>query len=92
MGKMSPQLPLICQDQRFDPQPLTSRQLKVKPKTSNVSGLQFADILAHPSRAEMLEKEGLLGRELAPFSMKIISILQEKYDQHEGTVFGKKFL
>lgn len=71
---------------------LTSRQLKVKPKTSNVSGLQLADMLAHPSRAEILEKEDLLGRELAPFSMKIIDILQKKYDQDEGTIFGKKFL
>ncbi len=70
----------------------TSRQLKVKPKTANVSGLQLADILAHPSRAEILDKEGLLGRALAPFSQKIIRILQQKYYQQEGTVFGKKFL
>lgn len=70
----------------------TSRQLKVKPKTANVSGLQLADILAHPSRAEILYEEGLLGRELAPFSKKVIRILQQKYDRHGGRVFGKKFL
>lgn len=28
---------------------LTSRQLKVKPKSNNVSGLQLADLIAHPS-------------------------------------------
>jgi len=28
---------------------LTSSQLKVKPKTANVSGLQLADLIAHPS-------------------------------------------
>jgi len=28
---------------------LTSRQLKVKPKANNLSGLQLADVLAHPS-------------------------------------------
>jgi len=70
----------------------TSRQLKVKPKTANVSGLQLADILAHPSRAEILNEEGLLGRNLAPFSMKVIRILQHKYDQYGGRMFGKKFL
>ncbi len=70
----------------------TSRQLKVKPKTANVSGLQLADIIAHPSRAEILDEEGLLGRPLALFSSKVIMILQQKYDQKEGTIFGKKFL
>jgi len=28
---------------------LTSRQLKVKPKSNNISGLQLADLIAHPS-------------------------------------------
>jgi len=28
---------------------LTSKQLKVKPKANNIAGLQFADLLAHPS-------------------------------------------
>lgn len=70
----------------------TSKQLKVKPKTANVSGLQLADLVAHPSRAEILHEEGLLGRELAPFSKQVIGILQEKYDCHEKRIFGKKFL
>ena len=70
----------------------TSRELKVKPKTANVSGLQLADLIAHPSRAEILDENGMLGRPLAPFSKKIIAILQEKYDQRGGTVYGKKFL
>ena len=33
---------------------LTSKQLKVKLKTNNISGLQLADLLAHPSRNEIL--------------------------------------
>src|SRR5690606_6818328 len=40
---------------------LTSRQLKVKPKHNNISGLQLADLIAHPSRGEILDKQGLLG-------------------------------
>lgn len=73
-------------------QSLTSSQLKVKPKSANVSGLQLADVLAHPSRAEILDHRGLLGRPLARFSKKIIEILQNKYDIVNGAVLGKKFL
>ena len=71
---------------------LTSRQLKVKPKSANVSGLQLADIIAHPSRAEILDENNFLGRPLAPFARQIIEILQQKYDQQGGRAFGKKFL
>ncbi|MBA7566607.1 hypothetical protein ES708_08299 [subsurface metagenome] len=28
----------------------TTKELKVKPKSANVSGLQVADLIAHPSR------------------------------------------
>jgi hypothetical protein len=71
---------------------LTSCQLKVKPKSANISGLQLADIIAHPSRAEILDEQGLLGRPLARFSKEIIRILQSKYDRHDGRIFGKKFI
>ncbi len=71
---------------------LTSKQLKVKPKSNNISGLQLADLLAHPSRNEILSEQKLLSRELAPFACEIISILQSKYYQKDGRMFGKKFL
>jgi len=73
---------------------LTSRQLKVKLKKNNVAGLQLADILAHPSRNEILEEQGLLGRQIGPFARKVIKILQDKYDQHSGRISGagKKFI
>lgn len=70
----------------------TSRQLKVKPKSSNISGLQLADIVASPSRSEILEENGLLGRPLAPFTRKVIEILQDKYDREGERVFGRKYL
>jgi len=71
---------------------LTSRQLKVKPKTNNISGLQLADLIAHPSRNEILKEQGFLGKEFSLFVREVIKILQKKYDQHEGRMFGKKFL
>lgn len=71
---------------------LTSSQLKVKPKTNNISGLQLADLIAHPSRNEILDDNRELGRELAPFAKKVITILQSKYDRVGGKIFGKKFI
>jgi len=71
---------------------LTSRQLKVKSKANNVSGLQLSDLLAHPSRNEILKEHGLLHTTLDPFAKSIIEILQAKYDQQSGRIFGKKFI
>jgi hypothetical protein len=87
---------LVEQGTQFvDPQQfqsaLTSKQLKVKPKANNISGLQLADLLAHPSRNEILKEHGLLERNIAPFGKAVIGVLQEKYDQHGSRSFGKKF-
>jgi len=70
----------------------TSKQLKVKPKANNISGLQLADLIAHPSRNEILQENGLLDRPLPPFGKKVIEILKNKYYQKGGCVFGKKFI
>ncbi len=71
---------------------LTSKQLKVKSKTNNVAGLQLADLLAHPSRNEMLHENGFLEKGLPPFGKAIVEVLQGKYYQKGGKVYGKKFL
>jgi hypothetical protein len=70
----------------------TSKQLKVKPKANNISGLQLADLIAHPSRNEILHENNLLDRPIAPFARRVIQILQEKYYQRDGRIYGKKFL
>ncbi len=71
---------------------LTSRQLKVKMKANNVAGLQLADLLAHPSRTEILAERSLFGREVGLFSGKVIAVLQRKYDRGGDKIYGKKFL
>ncbi len=71
---------------------LTSKQLKMKTKANNIAGLQLADLLAHPSRDEILQEQGLLTREIPSFAARVVDILQRKYDQREGRPFGKKFL
>lgn len=72
-------------------QTFTSKQLKVKPKLNNIAGLQLADLLAHPSRNDILSEQGLLDK-LGSFAVKVIAILQSKYYQQGGNIFGKKFL
>ena len=70
----------------------TSRELKVKPKSANISGLQLADLIVHPSRSEILYEQELLGRELPTFTRKIVEILASKYDRNGIRVYGKKFI
>ena len=71
---------------------LSSKQLKIKPKLNNIAGLQISDLLAHPSRNEILKENDLLEKELAPFARKIVKILANKYYQKENKIFGKKFI
>ncbi len=71
---------------------LTSRQLKVKTKANNIAGLQLADLIAHPSRNEILRDHGFLTGEISPFGKEVVKILQDKYDRQGERCFGKKFL
>ncbi len=71
---------------------LSSKQLKIKTKANNIAGLQLADLIAHPSRSEILREQGLSERELPPFAARVIQILQKKYDRQGERFFGRKFL
>lgn len=71
---------------------LTSSQLKVKRKANNISGLQLADLLAHPSRNEILKENGLREKSLPPFGQEVVKVLQDKYDRQGEKVYGKKLL
>jgi len=75
---------------------LTSRELKVKSKTANIAGLQLADLIAHPSRREVLMDNNLLSDDRDIFGDKICKILStSKYMRsHFGQVegYGKKLL
>jgi len=76
---------------------LTSKELKVKPKSANIAGLQLADLIAYPSRREILHEKGLLPAEGKTFSDEICNILNKnKYlrNPHSGEIwgYGKKLL
>lgn len=74
---------------------LTSSQLKVKPKSANVSGLQFADILAYPCYRAILAHHN---NEKIPdnFGGKIVKILEDSkfYRNSRGIIhgYGQKWL
>jgi len=69
---------------------LTSKQIKVKPKTANVAGLQLADLLAHPSRRDVLRRFGLLqnGQKNHVLGDRIIEMIDSKYERYDGAVEG----
>jgi hypothetical protein len=74
---------------------LTTSQLKVKNKCDNVAGLQICDLIAYPSRKEILSESEFIMK-IGSFSGKVINILQNKYlrNRRTGTIwgYGKKML
>lgn len=75
---------------------LTSAELKVKPKTANIAGLQVADLLAHPSRRQVLLEHGFMQHGPATFGDRITAVLEGKYYRSERTGkvsgYGRKLL
>ena len=76
---------------------LTSGQLKLRLKSANIAGLQLADLIAHPSRREILIENHLLVDRRDIFGDQICAILrQSKYlrNRKSGVItgYGKKLL
>lgn len=74
---------------------LTSKQIKVKPKASNIIGLQIADLLARDIKRELLASKD---RCKAPkgFGAELVATVQSKYNRHlyNGRIagYGQVFL
>ena len=81
---------------KFFQQALTSSESKVKPKSANIAGLQLSDLLAHPSKQEILIEERRIDEPRDNFGRKICLCIQAKYNQqvYEGRIrgYGKLFL
>ena len=76
---------------------LTSKNLKVKPKSANIAGLQLADLLAHPCRQKILVENNLLPENrIGNFARKILKCIAPNFYRHPrtGTVngYGRKLL
>ena len=75
---------------------LTSSEIKLKPKSANIAGLQLCDLLAYPSKQEILVEQGRVGDPGDNFGRQICQHIETKYNRHlyQGRVegYGKVFL
>jgi hypothetical protein len=73
---------------------LTSRQLKLREKKANISGLQLADLIAHPAKSWVLRHHGLLDDAPAPYAERLMKIIEEKFNRqlYTGRIDGYGFV
>ena len=60
---------------------LTTNEIKLKSKNSNIAGLQVADLLIYPCKAEILFENGLIELSIKNFGNSILKCLKEKYSR-----------
>lgn len=75
---------------KFFQQSLTSSEIKLKPKTANIAGLQLCDLLAYPSKQEILIEEQRINDPGDSFSKQICQCMAAKYNRHvyQGRIKG----
>jgi len=65
---------------------LTSRELKFRKKDANIAGLQFADLLAHPVKMDILSRRGKIA--WGPcYGKQLADIFQKKYNKYGQVLF-----
>jgi len=83
-------------DSKFFQQALTSLEIKLKPKSMNIAGLKISDLLAHPSKQEILIEEQRLEDPRDNFGRQVCQHIKTKYNRqvYEGKIkgYGKVFL
>jgi hypothetical protein len=61
---------------------LTSGQLKLEKKENNIAGLQLADMLAQPTKQDVLRRQGIISvGEIGTFNKKLLKTIQSKYNR-----------
>lgn len=60
---------------------LTSGELKLKPKSANIAGLQLADLLGHPVKQWILKHYGHATEDLAPFAERLMGVIEGKFNR-----------
>lgn len=75
---------------------LTSKDVKLEKKRSNISGLQVADLLAHPIKQDILRVHGTAEIPVGDFANQICKAIASKYNKQEYTGrvegYGRIFL
>jgi len=69
---------------------LASRELKLRQKQANISGLQLADLLGHPVKQWVLRRYGLLAEEPPLFARHLMEVVEAKFNRHlyDGRIDG----
>ncbi|OFX17408.1 MAG: hypothetical protein A2033_17855 [Bacteroidetes bacterium GWA2_31_9] len=67
---------------------LTSKELKIKQKSANISGLQLADLIAYPCRKFVLNFYHLQTDNRNTFNDKIIDVIKPKFFQKDNKIDG----
>ena len=69
---------------------LTSRELKLKPKSANIAGLQLADLLVHPARQSILWEKQRMDETPSDFVRQLLETVDGKFNRHlyDGRVWG----
>lgn len=86
----------LWRDGEFFQGALTSREIKLKPKSANIAGLQLADLLAYPIRQDILLEEERISDPGDVFGKEICEAIKPKYNKHlyDGRIrgYGRIFL
>lgn len=61
---------------------LSSKEIKIKPKSSNIAGLQLADLLAHPCKHQILFENKKTDKVGGSYAQKICEVIDKKYNKH----------
>jgi hypothetical protein len=69
---------------------LSSKKIKIKPKTLNIAGLQLADTLAHPLTRDVLVAYKRIPSVDGAFAQTLIEAVHWKYNHqiYRGTING----
>ena len=68
---------------------LTSKEIKVRSKLSNIAGLQLADLLAHTMRRYAFQEIFIINDEKSTFSDDILIVLKNnKIFDYKGKMIG----
>ncbi len=69
----------------------TSKQIKLENKKARIDGLSLADLLAHPSKMDVLHENKKIEK-VDDFGKRIISLIQDKYFKVSKSNLGKKVI
>jgi len=86
----------LFRDAEFFRRVLTSKEMKLKPKSANIAGLQVADLLAYPCRQEILIAEGRIEDPGDVFGKEVCRCIASKYNRRRADArvrgYGQVFL